>query len=332
MISYDERLAQRREEATAMESAYVRHFGPEAEKYDNWARLWRTGWQEELVNPAPTLTYQPKGLPRDEEGNILSGGTGADGSPLPPSLSHYSPKFLFALAQATAHGGPQLVAAISNILAEADEVDCDQLTEALDKLTTYLSNYALRSIDGTGYVIRVGQLDRAQIEQFFRSWNENTPGSGVFITHFGIAIPGRPVVPFEAATNVIEAALRQVVVRRKQYVAQTQTPSGLARHQSDKKFLGLASLALILIYENKWLQRGEEANALAAQEGHSSGDKLYIEYCRYSAKDNRTGFDNETATKAKHMIKRIQAALPKLSSSARVNAENEIELIRARIA
>ena len=61
MASYDERLTQRQEAAAYTERGYVQHFGPEAERYDNWARLWQTGWQEELTNPAPTPTYQPKG-------------------------------------------------------------------------------------------------------------------------------------------------------------------------------------------------------------------------------------------------------------------------------
>lgn len=332
MASYDERLTQRQEAAAYTERGYVQHFGPEAERYDNWARLWQTGWQEELTNPAPTPTYQPKGLPRDEADNIITGGSGEYGKVLPPAPSPYSPKFLFALAQAVANGGPHLVAAISSILDEADEVDCDQLTEVLDTLLTYLSNYALRSIDGTGQAVRIGQLDRAQVEAFFLHRDETKPASNVFVTRFGVAAPGRPVVPYEVALNVLQAAQRQVKARRIEYAKTTQILAALTTKKTDKKKLSLGAAALILVYEGKLLQRGSLANEMALQAGHSSGDKLYNEYSKYSTPDNRTGFDNETATKGRNMIKRIQEALPELSDKSRQRAENEIHMIEARIA
>lgn len=331
MDSYDERLRQRQEATAAIESAYMRHFGKEAAQYDNWARLWRNGWQDVLVNPAPTPDYQPKGLPRDAEGNIVSGGTGVGGELLPPPLSHYSPKFLFAVAQKIANGGPQLVAAISNILAEADEVDCDQLTKTLDELATYLNSYALRSIDGSGYVARIGQLDRVQMENFFQHWDEETPGNSVFVTRFGIAISGRPVVPYEVANNVLQAVQRQVQARRIEYAKSAHMLAALTTKKADKKKLSLPALALILIYEGKYLQRGSKADELALQAGHNSGDRLYNEYSKYSTADNRTGFEHDTANKGRNMIKRIQEALPELSVKAKQNAENEISTIEARI-
>ena len=331
MASYDERLTQRREAAAATERGYVQHFGPEAERYNNWARLWQTGWQEELANPAPTPTYQPKGLPRDEADNMITGGSSAYGQLLPPAPSLYSPKFLFALAQAVADGGPHLVAAISSILNEADEVDCDQLTEVLDTLTTYLSNYALRSIDGTGQAARIGQLERAQVEDFFLHWDENKEATNVFVTRLGIAVPGRPVVPYEVALNVLQAAQRQVQAQRIEHAKSTQTLAALAAKKTHKKKLSLGAAALVLVYEGKFLQRGSLANEIALQAGHNSGDKLYNEYSRYMTPDNRTGFDNETATKGRNMIKRIQEALPELSEKARQKAENEVRMIDARI-
>lgn len=331
MASYDERLTQRREAAADTERSYMRHFGPEAERYDNWARLWQTGWQEELINSAPTPTYQPKGLPRDETDNIITGGSGEYGKVLPPAPSLYSPKFLFALAQTVASGGPQLVAAISSILNEADEVDCDQLTEVLDKLITYLSNYALRSIDGTGLAIKVSQLERAQAEAFFLHWDENKEASNVFVTRLGVAVPGWPVVPYEVALNVLQAAQRQVKARRTEYARTTQTLAALATKKTDKKKLSLAVVALILVYEGKYLQRGSEADELALQAGHNSGEKLYQEYCKYSDFNNRTGFDDQTSVKGRNMIKRIQEALPELGDKARQKAENEVCMIEAKI-
>lgn len=331
MASYDERLTQRQEAAANTERGYVQHFGPEAERYDNWARLWQTGWQEELTNPAPTPTYQPKGLPRDEADNIITGGSGEYGKVQPPAPSLYSPKFLFALAQAVANGGPHLVAAISSILAEADEVDCDQLTEVLDTLLTYLSNYALRSIDGTGQTVRIGQLDRAQVEDFFLNWDENKEATNVFVTRFGIAVPGRPVVPYGVALNVLQAAQRQVNARRAEYAKTTQTLAALTTNKVNKKKLSLGAAALVLIYESKFLQRGILADEMALQAGHNSGEKLYQKYCKYLKLDNRTGFDNETATKGRNMIKLIQEALPELSEKARQKAENEASMIEGRI-
>lgn len=331
MASYDERLTQRREAAADTERGYVQHFGPEAERYNNWARLWQTGWQEELTNPAPTPSYQPKGLPRDEAGYIITGGSGEFDRPLPPAPNLYSPRFLFALAQAVADGGPHLVAAISSILSEADEVDCDQLTDALDTLITYLSNYALRSIDGTGKAVRIGQLERPQMEDFFLHWDENKEATNVFVTRFGIAVPGRPVVPYEVALNALQAAQRQVQARRIEYAQTTRKLAALAPEKTDKKKLSLPAVALILFYEGKTLQRGPLANETALQAGHNSGDRLYNEYTKYSTTNNRIGFDNETATKGRNMIKRIRDALPKLSDNARQKAENEIYMIETRI-
>ena len=332
MDSYDERLTQRLEATAALESAYVHHFGPEAAKYDRWARLWRNGWQEVLTNPAPTPTYQPRGLPLDAEGHIISGGTGVDGELLPPPLSHYSPKFLFAVAQEIANGGPQLVAAISDILAEADEVDCDHLTKTVDELTTYLNNYALRCIDGSGRVTRIGQLDPAQTENFFRNWNEEQPGNDVFIARPGIAISGRPVLPHEVASNVLQTVQRQIQARRVGYAKPAQLLAALATQKPDKKKLSLPAVALTLIYEGKYLQRGNKANELALQAGHNSGDSLYNQYSKYSTDSNRIGFDNETARKGRKMIERIREALPGLSSKAKQKAESEIIMIEARIA
>jgi hypothetical protein len=331
MASYDERLTQRQEAAADTERGYVQHFGPEAERYDNWARLWQTGWQEELNNPAPTPTYQPKGLPRDEANNIITGGSGEYGKVLPPAPSLYSPKFLFTLAQTVANGGPHLVAAISSILDEADEVDCDQLTEVLDTLLTYLSNYALRSIDGTGHAVRISRVDRAQVEDFFLHWDENKEASNVFVTRLGIAVPSRPVVPYEVALNVLHAAQRQVQARRIEYARATQALAALTTKRTGKKKLSLAAVALILVYESKYLQRGSEADELAQQAGHNSGEKLYQEYCKYSAMHNRTGFDDQTVVKGRNMIKRIQEALPELSTKARERAENEVRTIEAII-
>jgi hypothetical protein len=331
MASYDERLTQRQAAAAHTERGYVQHFGPEAERYDNWARLWQTGWQEELTNPAPTPTYQPRGLPRDDEDNTITGGSGEYGRILPPAPSLYGPKFLFMLAQSIAHGGTHMAAAISSTLSDADEVDFDKLTDVLDTLLIYLSSYALRSIDGTGHAFRIGHLDRAQAENFFLHWDENKKASDVFITRFGIAVPGLPVVPYEVALNVLQVAQRQVQARRIEYAKATQTLAALTTKKTTKKKLSLGAAALVLVYEGQYLQRGSLANETALEAGHNSGEKLYQEYSKYMTDDNRTGFYNETAIKGRNMIKRIQEALPKLSEKARQKAENEILMIRARI-
>lgn len=323
-MTYSEQLAQRKQEAADEEAAFIAHFGPEANNCANWDSLWQRGWHEVLVNPAPTDTYQPKGLPPGGGGWVSKDGRKAGA--YPPSL--YSDKFLFYFARQLADNKAELVVRVTDyLLANADEMDCDLLTEVIDTITVYLHSPALHHVAGTGYALEVGGANTVHIEGFFRNWNSKKDASGLFITGLGIAIANKRVVPAEVAKGKLQAVRRQIEARQQQLQAGLfiRTP----KEQEGK--MSLPTLALVLIYEGKTLQRGEQAALLARNAGHTSGDSLYNEYCKYLAKDNRLGFSNDTARKGRNMINRIQAALPHLSETAKQQAENEINVIKARI-
>ena len=274
------------------------------------------------MNPPPTETYEPKGLP--PAGGWVSE-DGRESGAYPPGL--YSDKFIFYFARQLADDKAKLLAVATDWLADTDEMDCDQFTATVDTITTYLSSPKLHYIAGSGHLVEVGQMNPAQAEGFFQNWDSKKDEAGVFVTSLGVAIPNRRVVPAEVARGKIQAVRRQIEVRQQQLQAGVFVRS--PKEQEDK--IPLPTLALILIYEGQTLQRGEQANLLARNAGHTSGDSLYNEYCHYSVNNNRLGFDNDTARKGRNMITRIQAALPHLKEAARQKAENEITTIQVRI-
>jgi hypothetical protein len=121
---------------------------------------------------------------------------------------------------------------------------------------------------------------------------------------------------------------RQIEARQQQLQMETELPADIEAKSSK---LSLSSLALTLIYEDRILKRGLQADSLARDAGHTSGDSLYNQYCHYLTRINRIGFDSDTARSGRNMIKRIQAVLPSLSASAKQMAENEINMIESRI-
>lgn len=211
MASYSEQLAQRKQVAADEEAALVAHFGPEANNYANWDSLWQRGRIEELTNPSPTDIYQPKGLP-------ASGGwvsedwreAGAD----PPSL--YSNKFLFYFTRQLADDKAELIAMATDLLIDADAMDCDLFTAAIDTMTVYLHSPALHHVAGNGHPLEVGQMTPAQIEDFFQSWNSKKDNAGLFVTWLGVAIANKRVVPAEVAKGKLQEVRRQIEARQQQ--------------------------------------------------------------------------------------------------------------------
>ena len=88
-LSYADQLSQRQQAASDEEAVWVEHFGKQAEDCENWQELWAAGWREELYNPSPTETYQPRGVPHDEEGYIIGGWPDESGRGVANQPSHY---------------------------------------------------------------------------------------------------------------------------------------------------------------------------------------------------------------------------------------------------
>ncbi|GAB2854631.1 hypothetical protein [Hymenobacter ruber] len=324
MASYSEELARRKQAAADEEAAFVAHFGREAENCANWDDLWQHGWREELVNPAPTATYQPKGLPEDGAGGWVSD-DGRQAFADPPSL--YSDKFLFHFAGQLVDEEATVAARVSDWLQDADEMDCDQLSAIVGKVATYLANYSLYHVSGTGRNVDMGLLGPERLEAFFQNWDSTKNAAGLFISCPGLAVANRRPVPAVVVGSVLQAVRRQIEARRQQL----QTTVFIPAPKEKKGKVSLSTLALIILYKGETVQRGAQANRLAQEAGYASGDSLYNNYCNYSTQENRIGFGNDTARKGRNMIARIQAALPYLDGAAREKAENEINTIEARI-
>jgi len=224
-MNYGEQLAQRKQEAADEEAAFIAHFGPEAEDCANWDDLWQNGWREVLVNPSPTETYKPKGLPPGWVGGWVSE-DGREAGADPPSL--YSDKFVFYFAQQLADDKAELLARTTNFLAHADEIDCDQWTTVIDIITTYLSSSILFYVTGRGHRLEFNQMDATQREAFFQQRNSKQNSAGLFITSFGVSITNHQVVPAEVARGKIQAVRRQIEIRQQQLQVEFTTQSNVA--------------------------------------------------------------------------------------------------------
>ncbi|AMJ67200.1 hypothetical protein AXW84_18515 [Hymenobacter sp. PAMC 26628] len=234
---------------------------------------------------------------------------------------------MFYFATQLVDGEATVAARISEWLEDADEIDCDQLNTAVGKVATCLANYNLYHVSGTGWNVDMGILEPTRLEAFFQNWKGTDEEAGLFISRPGLAVAKHQAVPAVVVSSVLQAVSRRIETR------QQQLKNGVAIQTPFKENgkMPLPTLALILIYEHQVLQRGEQANQLARNAGYNSGDSLYNEYCRYSTKDNRLGFDNDTAQKGRNMISRIRAALPYLKDGSKQMAENEINIIDGRI-
>lgn len=103
-------------------------------------------------------------------------------------------------------------------------------------------------------------------------------------------------------------------------------PAELAGNTSK---LSIAELALREIYEHRAPITRERAAAIAVENGHHSGEKLYQRCCLYFKASNRTGFDDQCSRQARAMMQRISNLLPVLSEAARQQAERELRTIEA---
>jgi hypothetical protein len=208
----------------------VRHFGKEAEDCENWQDLWHRGWLDELTNPGDSATYQPNGLPRDEDSCIIGGWVDELGKILAPTPSIYSKKYPFIFTKALVNGGPALISEIQ--IDKADEIDCDQIAQVIDTVSTYLNNYSLRLLRGTGHSAVIG---KGQAESFFEAWDEKKDYKGLFICRFGVAIPGQPIIPSEVAANILQMVRRQIEAQRQRLVLATSNISDEGSKPNDPR-------------------------------------------------------------------------------------------------
>ncbi len=206
VIPYDQEFAQRRQAVAEEEAALVRHFGEEAEDCQNWQRLFELSWLDELTNGTGSK------LPRDEDDYIIGCWIDDNNKVISNGVSLYSDKFLYGLTKDIVKGGPVLVSSLADILEQADEIDCDQLTNTVDTISTYLSSSTLRELLGGGHVITLGSVLNSEL--FFQGWNESKGGSGLLICRFGIAIPGSPIIPAEVAINALKVVRRRIEARQ----------------------------------------------------------------------------------------------------------------------
>ncbi|GAB3995159.1 hypothetical protein GCM10028807_34600 [Spirosoma daeguense] len=92
--------------------------------------------------------------------------------------------------------------------------------------------------------------------------------------------------------------------------------------------LSLRQIALLFIYQNKPLSRGDEANKVARQYQHQSGERLYKLYNKYSRTCDRTGVEGKAI---KPLIKDIEKIMPYLNEQQRRQAQTEIQTINNKI-
>ena len=324
---YREQLAQRKQAAADLDALLIAHFGREAENCANWGSLWRRGRMEELINPTPT--GQPIGLPRNEDGHIIAGWVDEDESKFEERPSLYSSKFLYHLARQLADDEVAVVARMADLLEYADGMSCEALSGAVSKILSCLGSHNLHYVPFTGHLVNQGLVAVERLETLFHRWESKKEATGVLLSLPGIAISNQRFMPAIAVSSTLQAVRRQIDARQQQLQREAELPTDTETKGSK---LSLSSLALTLIYEGRLLQRGSQADSLARDAGHTSGDSLYNQYCHYSTRLNRISFGSDTARSGRNMINRIRAVLPSLSEAARQKAENEIATIEAGIA
>ncbi|WP_233897718.1 hypothetical protein [Tenacibaculum piscium] len=101
------------------------------------------------------------------------------------------------------------------------------------------------------------------------------------------------------------------------------------REEPQKIKLSIKQVALKYIYEGKHITR-QNSNSIIKEYGHTSGDKLYNEYTRYSSKTNRTGNEN-TQKKLENKIKLIESVIPLLSIDNQEKPKKEITDLKAKL-
>ncbi|MCD8449298.1 hypothetical protein LNI98_06295 [Tenacibaculum dicentrarchi] len=101
------------------------------------------------------------------------------------------------------------------------------------------------------------------------------------------------------------------------------------KKEPQKIKLSIKQVALKYIYEGKHITR-QNSNSIIKEYGHTSGDKLYNEYTRYSSKTNRTGNEN-TQKKLENKIKLIESVISLLSIENQDKPKKEITDLKAKL-
>ncbi|WP_172504938.1 hypothetical protein [Tenacibaculum finnmarkense] len=101
------------------------------------------------------------------------------------------------------------------------------------------------------------------------------------------------------------------------------------KKESQKIKLSIKQVALKYIYEGKSITR-QNSNSIIKEYGHTSGDKLYNEYTRYSSKTNRIA-NEETEQKLKNKIKLIESVISLLSIENQEKPRKEITDLKAKL-
>ncbi|SOS49090.1 hypothetical protein TNO021_430098 [Tenacibaculum dicentrarchi] len=110
----------------------------------------------------------------------------------------------------------------------------------------------------------------------------------------------------------------------KKYLNKIQT-----KKEPQKIKLSIKQVALKYIYEGKHITR-QNSNSIIKEYGHTSGDKLYNEYTRYSSKTNRIA-NEETEQKLKNKIKLIESVISLLSIENQEKPKKEITDLKAKL-
>ncbi|MCD8409671.1 hypothetical protein [Tenacibaculum finnmarkense] len=108
-----------------------------------------------------------------------------------------------------------------------------------------------------------------------------------------------------------------------------ETISSITKKESQKIKLSIKQVALKYIYEGKSITR-QNSNSIIKEYGHTSGDKLYNEYTRYSSKTNRIA-NEETEQKLKNKIKLIESVISLLSIENQEKPKKEITDLKAKL-
>ncbi|WP_233897716.1 hypothetical protein [Tenacibaculum piscium] len=110
----------------------------------------------------------------------------------------------------------------------------------------------------------------------------------------------------------------------KKYLNEIQT-----KKEPQQIKLSIKQVALKYIYEGKSITR-QNSNSIIKGYGHTSGDKLYNEYTRYSSKANRTA-NEETEQRLKNKIKLIESVISLLSIENQDKPKKEITDLKAKL-
>jgi hypothetical protein len=342
MTSYSEQLLQRKQDAAATDAALVAHFGFEANDCTNWNALWQRGWREVLVNPSPTDTYQPKGLPPGGLGGWVSR-DGRQAEAYPPSL--YSDKFPFHFVKQLANGPAELIASVDSWLDYEDDIDCDQLLSVVGRVNGLLYQNKLCYLLGTGSIKQEPRFDIQQQDALLQNVSSRA-GKIILVSGAGVAIPNEPVIKQDFAVGMLQGVCRQVEMLRQKFSEATREQASQlvttdsfeqqnTNHQSfaqQNPNLTHRQIALLYIYKDILLDEAL-ATQVGKDHGHESattGRKIMTDhyYPLRGKANNRTGVEGKTAIT--NMSKAIKGVIPYLPEDKRQQAEDELQVLEGK--